>query len=146
MLPGVLVLVKGSSWWSSSCNATFQTGMCIARSRTMDASMPCPAILLPFPFKRMKNQGLRNCYACFCCLTAAVSTIGHRESPKLSSQVKSDLELQQLQGRCYENTLWVPREKAKGDIPKLNTLLIIIHKEKGREGREERQTQSRKNI
>ena len=84
----------------------FQTGMCIARSRTNGRIDALLSHSVTFPFKRSgKLSAETSCSACFCCLTAAVSTIRHRGAPKLSSQVKSNLELQQLQGRCYDNTL-----------------------------------------
>ena len=60
-----------------------QTGMCIHRSRTngrIDALLSHSVIL---PFKRSWQLSAETrCSACFCCLTAAVSTIRHRGDPK----------------------------------------------------------------
>ena len=60
-----------------------QTGMCIARSRTNGRIDALLSHSVTFPFKRSgKLSAETSCSACFCCLTAAVSTIRHRGDPK----------------------------------------------------------------
>ena len=60
-----------------------QTGMCIPRSRRNGRIDALLSHYVTFLFKRSgKLSAETSCSACFCCLTAAVSTIRHRGDPK----------------------------------------------------------------